>query len=118
MSKKSTNKPANQSTAGPPRFSQDRLLELAKIYWKHMLITILVSLAVWVFAVVSPRLGIAVPMIYFMPTLYTIAIAFLRDPAEDRAQAFSFSVLIAFVFFIIVTALGPTMYQWLNPQGG
>jgi hypothetical protein len=100
------------------RFSSDVLLDLAKLYWKHLLLTILISLGIWIFAVLSPRLGITVPTLFFMPTLYTIAIAFLRDPAEDRMRAFSFSVLIGFLFFILVTALAPLLYPLLYPEGG
>jgi len=114
LSKKPANKPANKHLATPPRFTQNRMLELAKIYWKHLLITLLVSIAIWIFALASPKLGIAVPFGIFLPTLYTIVIAFLSDPAEDRAQAFSFSVLIGFVFFIVITALGPYISTWLS----
>jgi len=111
---KPTELPKKKTLPKTPRFSQDMLLELAKLYWKHLLITILVSLVIWIFALASPRLKIAVPFGIFLPTLYTIALAFIGDPAEDRAQAFSFSILIGFIFFIIITALGPYISIWLS----
>lgn len=110
--------PRNRPEQRKQRFSTDALVELAKLYWKHLLSTTLISLGIWIFAVLSPRLGISVPTLFFMPTLYTIVMALMRDPAEDRARAFSFSVLIGFLFFILVTALSPLMYQWLYPEGG
>ena len=114
MTKKKLSPPQQEKV---PR-SSDRLLELAKLYWRHLLTTVLISLVVWSFAIFSPRLGIAVPTLFFMPTLFTIVLAFVRDPARDRAQAFSFSVLTGFVFFVLVTVLAPLFYSLLYPEGG
>lgn len=95
--------------------STDELYDLAKLYLRLMFETITLSLAIWLFAVFGPRLGITVPLLFFMPTVYTIMLAFTRDPSRDRVRAFSFSVLIGFIFLVILTAVAPWAYGLVAP---
>jgi len=95
--------------------STDDLFDLAKVYWRLLLETVTLSLAIWLFSVLGPNLGIKVPLLFFMPTAYTIFLAFTRDTSRDRIRAFSFSVLIGFIFLIILTAVAPLVYQFITP---
>jgi hypothetical protein len=68
--------------------------------------------------VAGPTIGINVPTLYFLPTAYTIAIAFLLDPARDRVRAFSFAVFVGFLYLLLITGVAPLVFQWLNPGNG
>jgi hypothetical protein len=94
--------------------STDSLVELASIYWRLILESVGIGLAIWLLSVAGPTVGITVPPLFFIPTAYTIAIAFFRDPSTDRVRAFSFSVLIGFIFLIIVSAIAPFVFEFLN----
>ncbi len=95
--------------------STDDLYDLAKLYLRLMFEAITLSLAIWLFSVFGPSLGITVPLLFFMPTAYTIMLAFTRDPSRDRVRAFSFSILIGFVFLVILTAVAPWVYGMITP---
>ena len=94
--------------------STEVIYEYAKIYWRLILESLGIGLGIWLLSVAGPKVGISVPPLFFIPTAYTIAIAFIRDPSTDRVRAFSFAILIGFIFLIIVSAIAPFVFQFLN----
>lgn len=96
------------------RMSSERITEVASIYWRLILESLGIGLAVWLLGVAGPRVGINVPPLFFIPTAYVIALAFIRDPGRDRVRAFSFAIIIGFIFLVIVSGLAPYVYQFLG----
>lgn len=94
--------------------STENVYEFAKIYWRLILESLGIGLGIWLLSVAGPKVGITVPPLFFIPTAYTIAIAFIRDPSRDRVRAFSFAILIGFIFLIIVSAIAPYVFELLN----
>jgi hypothetical protein len=94
--------------------STENVYEYAKIYWRLILESLGIGLGIWLLSVAGPKVGISVPPLFFIPTAYTIAIAFIRDPSNDRVRAFSFAILIGFIFLIIVSAIAPFVFELLN----
>jgi hypothetical protein len=107
-------KPIRQIKTERPNFSSERLNELAAMYWRLILLSLAIGLGIWLLGVSGTRVGINVPPLFFIPTAYVIAIAFILDQGDDRLRAFSFAVLIGFLFLIIVSAIAPYVYQLLG----
>lgn len=103
-----------QADSGARSRTPEVVYEYAKLYWRLLLETLAIGLGIWLLSVAGPKVGISVPPLFFIPTAYTIAIAFIRDPSDDRVRAFSFAILIGFIFLIIVSAIAPYVFQFLN----
>lgn len=92
----------------------DVMMQLASKYWRLISTSIALGLALYLLSILGPVLGISVPTIYFMPTVYVIALAFVRDSSPDRIQTFTYAIFTGFIFFIIITFLTPYLSTFLS----
>lgn len=98
---------AKQSENKSQPSARDRMMELATTYWRLILTSLAVGLGLYLFIHLSPWLGISVPVFYYMPTVFVIAIAYIMDRKGDPAIKFTYALFTGFLFLIIITLLTP-----------
>ena len=94
--------------------ANDRLTEIVAAYWRLILTSVALGLGLYLFIIFSPLIGITVPTIYFMPTVYVIALAFVRDRREDRMMTFSYAIFTGFLFLLVISLITPYISQLLS----